>query len=867
MSDHAWHALSGDAVLQAQGSTHDGLTRVEARLRLERTGRNRIAPTRPEPAAAVLWRQLASPLILVLIAAGTLALALGELTDGAVVFAVVIANSAIGFVQEWRAGHAIQALAALVPERATVVRDGARSAVDAEEIVPGDIVVLSPGARVPADARVVDARGLEVDESALTGESLPVAKDAGAAPPEAAVADRSSLVHGGTLVTAGTAAAVVVSTGDDTELGRISELMRRTEPIQTPLTRGLAGVARILTALICVVAVAVLAVALARGYPFVEAVLAAVSLAVAAIPEGLPAIVTIALAVGVRRMAHRRAVVRRLPAVETLGSTTVICTDKTGTLTENRMRVGELWGSPDALLRAAALCSDGTADEASPTEGALLEAAGQAGLDIAGERARAPRLDAIPFASERKLMATLHPGTVLVKGAPEIVLGLCGDSAGAGAAVEGFAAVGMRVIAVAERVVDDGQTALAEADLSRGFTLLGLAALVDPPRESAMAAVHACREAGIEVKLITGDHVSTARAIASRFGLGGRAFSGRELDALDDARLDRAAAEGVVFARVAPEHKLRLVRALQARGHVVAMTGDGVNDAPALKQADVGVAMGASGTAAAREAADIVLTDDDFASIEAAVEEGRHVFDNIQKAIAFVLPTNLGEALIVLLAVLFFPFENGLPRLPVEPTQILWVNLIATVTLALPLAVEALEPGVMARAPRTPGSPVIGPFLLARTVVVTLLMTAAALVLFALRDDQTIVVTTIVLFQVVYLLECRSLRHSILAVGVWSNRWALAGIAAVVALQAAFVYAPPLQEVFGSAPLTAGDWLLAAAAAASVLPVVSAEKWWRRQARTSRRSNSAKPTAASTRAAATSPANPAGSMPSSIAEP
>jgi calcium-translocating P-type ATPase len=846
--DQAWHALTGDAALEAQRSGYDGLSSTDVRLRLERTGRNRIAPARAEPAAAVLWRQLSSPLILVLIGAGALALALGEVTDGAVVLAVVVANSAIGFVQEWRAGQAIEALAALVPERATAMRDGTRTIVDAEEVVPGDVILLSPGARVPADARVLGTRGLEVDESALTGESLPVAKAARAVPPEAPVADRASLVHGGTLVTSGTATAVVVSTGDDTELGRISGLMRRTEPIQTPLTRGLAGVARVLTALICVVAVAVLAVALARGYPFVEAVLAAVSLAVAAIPEGLPAIVTIALAVGVRRMARRRAVVRRLPAVETLGSTTVICTDKTGTLTENRMRVGELWGVPDALLRAAVLCSDGTAAEASPTEGALVEAAESAGLDVLQERAGAPRLDAIPFASERKLMATLHRGVILLKGAAEVVLERCGDAPGAGDAIEGFAKAGMRVLAVAERRVGDDHAALTEADIEGGFRLLGLAALVDPPRESALAAVHACRDAGIEVKMITGDHVSTARAIAARFGLAGRAFTGRELDAIDDVAFERAAAEGAVFARVAPEHKLRLVRALQARRHVVAMTGDGVNDAPALKQADVGVAMGASGTAAAREAADVVLTDDDFASIEAAVEEGRHVFDNVQKAIAFVLPTNLGEALIVLLAVLAFPLENGLPRLPVEPTQILWVNLIATVTLALPLAVEALEPGVMSRAPRTPGTPVIGPFLLVRTVVVTLLMTAAGLGLFALRDDQTLVVTTIVLFQVVYLLECRSLRHSILAIGPWSNRWALAGIGAVVALQAAFVYAPPLQHVFGSAPLTAGDWLLAIAAAATVLPVVAAEKWWRRQARPAPRS------AASPGAAVTGPA-------------
>jgi len=814
-----WHALAGNDVLAAQGSGPAGLSDADAAERLATVGPNRIAPARAEPAATVLWRQLSSPLIVVLIVAGALALALGELTDGAVVLAVVVANAAIGFVQEWRAGRAIEALASLVPERAVVIRDGARHAVDAEAVVPGDVVVLDPGARVPADARVLAVRGLDVDESALTGESLPVAKDADAVAADAPVAERASLVHGGTLVASGTATAVVVRTGDATELGRISALMRGTEPIETPLTRGLAGVARMLTVLICVVALAVLAIALARGYPFVEAVLAAVSLAVAAIPEGLPAIVTIALAVGVRRMARRRAVVRRLPAVETLGSTTVICTDKTGTLTENRMRVGELWGDREGLLRAAVLCSD----RASPTEVALLEAAARAGLDVAAT----PRLDAIPFSSERKLMATLHPGAVLVKGAPEVVLARCEPVPGASDAVEAFAAAGMRVIAVAERPVG-GLEALTDDDIAGGFTLLGLAALVDPPRDSALASVQACRDAGIEVKMITGDHLATARAIAARFGLAGRAFSGRELDAFDDEELATAAGEGAVFARVAPEHKLRLVRALQKQGHVVAMTGDGVNDAPALKQADVGVAMGASGTAAAREAADVVLTDDDFASIEAAVEEGRHVFDNVQKAIAFVLPTNLGEALIVLLAVLFFPFENGLPQLPVEPTQILWVNLIATVTLALPLAVEALEPGVMARAPRAPGSPVIGRFLLGRTVVVTLLMTAAGLVLFALRENQTLVVTTIVLFQVVYLLECRSLRHSVLAVGLWSNRSALAGIAGVLALQAAFVYAPPLQELFGSTPMSAGDWLLAATAAATVLPVVSAEKWWRR---------------------------------------
>ncbi len=824
MADDRWHALDGSDVLRSVGGDPGGLSAAEAAARLAREGPNRVAPMRPEPVTALLWRQLSSPLILVLLAAGLIALALGEIADGVVVLAVVAANAAIGFIQEFKAGQAIYALAALVPERATVLRDGARAEIDADGIVPGDVVELRRGERVPADARVLAARALEIDEAPLTGESMPVGKAPAPVPGDAPVADRASMVHGGTLVTAGTGTAVVVLTGDRTELGRISALMRHTQGVQTPLTRGLAGVARLLTGLICAVAAVMLAIALARGYPFVEAVLAAVSLAVAAIPEGLPAIVTIALAVGVQRMAHRRAVVRHLPAVETLGSTTVICTDKTGTLTQNRMTVSELWGDEEALLRAAVLCSDGTA----PTELALLEAAAGAGIDVDGERARSPRVDAIPFDSDRKLMATLHAGgTILLKGAPEVVLERCGPSAEAEARVDAFAADGMRVLAVARRELGEERTALVDEDLDGAFTLLGLAAIADPPRDSALAAVEACRSAGVDVKMVTGDHVATASAIASRFGLAGRAFTGRALDALDDDGFERAAVEGTVFARVTPEHKLRLVEALQTQGEVVAMTGDGVNDAPALKQADIGVAMGGSGTAAAREAADVVLIDDDFASIEAAVEEGRHVFDNVQKAIAFVLPTNIGEALIVLIAVLAFPFAHGVPQLPVEPTQILWVNLIATVTLALPLAVEAFEPGLMGRPPRAPGAPVIGRFLVIRTVVVSLLMAAAALGLYALRDDQTLVVTTIVLFQVVYLLECRSLRHSILHVGIWSNPWALAGIAGVLALQALFIYAPPMQAVFNSAPLSVGDWLLALAAACTVLPVVSAEKWWR----------------------------------------
>ena len=563
------------------------------------------------------------------------------------------------------------------------------------------------------------------------------------------------------------------------------------------------------------------------------------------------------MAIGVQRMAARRAVVRRLPAVETLGSTTVICTDKTGTLTRNEMRVVavwtpaagrwlEEWRSQAELLAAGVLCSDAAdAAQLDPTEAALLDAAVAGGLDPLVERRAWPRVDELPFDGGRKLMATLHEDQgggriAFMKGAPEAVLAHCPPAPAAHAATERMAARGMRVLAVARR------RGVARLDLATddGWELLGLEAMVDPPREDAVVAVAACRSAGIDVKMSTGDHLATARAIGERFGLDGTGLAGAELDALDDEAFAGAARGTSVFARVAPEHKLRLVRELQAQGQVVAMTGDGVNDAPALRQADIGVAMGAGGTATAREAADLVLTDDDFSSIEAAVEEGRGVYDNIQKAIAFVLPTNLGEALIILVAVLFFPFSGGEPLLPVQPTQILWVNLIATVTLALPLAVEAHEPGLMRRRPRAPGGALLSRALLWRTLAAALLMTATALVVFAverhaalqdgtaadaaLAAGQTAAVTAIVLFQAVYLLECRSLHISLFAMRPGGNPWVWAGIAAALALQCAFIYAPPLQDLFASAALDARGWGLAALAAAlSVLPAMEAEKWWR----------------------------------------
>ncbi|HEU6444576.1 MAG TPA: HAD-IC family P-type ATPase [Gaiellaceae bacterium] len=881
-SGASWHAADSGAVLTELGTSPEGLSAAEAASRLERHGPNVLPRAGADGPLRLLFRQVHNPLIWVLVAAGALAIALGKPIDGAVVLGVVVVNALIGFVQEFRAGKAIEALIEMVPDEATVLRGGARVSVDATMLVPGDVVLLASGDKVPADLRLLAVRGLMVEEAALTGESVPVAKSADTVAEESALADRTSMAYAGTLVTAGTAEAVVSATAAATELGRISSLLEGASQLETPLTRAMKRVATWLTIAISSVAALLFAIGLARGYPLVDAVLAAITLAVGAIPEGLPAIITIALAIGVQRMAHRRAVIRRLPAVETLGSTTVICTDKTGTLTRNEMTVKALWTpagghfgltgvgyapegaleceglaldeSPQdatALLRAAVLCSDATVTSAEggwrvagdPTEGALVVAARKAGLDPEAERFRLPRLDAVPFESEHRFMATLHEGELLLKGAPEVVLARCRDiDVGTVAAeVDDLAEHGMRVLAVA-RAAHVGAT--IEADhLDGGFELLGLIGMIDPPRPEALEAVGVCHAAGITVKMITGDHPATAEAIARELGIlnqRGRALTGVELGVMDDDELAAAAAHTNVFARVAPEHKLRLVRALQAQNHVVAMTGDGVNDAPALKQADIGVAMGITGTAVSKESADIVLADDNFASIAAAVEEGRRVYDNLIKALAFVLPTNVGFALVILVSVLFFPIENGVPLLPMEPVQLLWINLVATVALALPLAFEAKEPDLMRRPPRRPESPILSRFVLARTVLVAALMTAGALGLFlweyyieidrgvapatALAEAQTMAVTTVILFQIFYLLNCRSLRDSVFAIGLWTNPAVYIGIGTLLLLQLGFVYLPFMQELFGTAAIAAEAWLAALAVALIVLPVITLEK-------------------------------------------
>ena len=679
-----------------------GLSTAEAEERLSRFGPNRLPEASGPSAARLLLDQVRTPLMWALLAAGGLALALGEIEDGLVVLAVVVLNALIGFAQEYRAGRAIAALAELVAEPARVRRDGAWVEIPAEQVVPGDLVEVAQGDRVAADLRLLDAAALRAQEAALTGESEPVDKDVPAVPADAPLAERRSVLYAGTVVAAGSGRGVTVATGLRTELGRISSLLEGVKPLETPLTRDLARFGRVITGGIGVAAVLLAVVAAVRGFPLGDAAVAGISLAVAAVPEGLPAVVTIALAVGVRRMARRRAIIRHLPAVETLGSTTVVASDKTGTLTQNRMRVEAVWtpaGDDRELRLAGVLCNDARGALGDPTETALLEASG---LDVEAARAEHPRLDTLPFDANHKLMATLHPGVLYVKGAPEAVLPRCRDAHGAAAEIDRQAALGRRVLVFAAR---DGAESLDLDD--GGLRLVGLQALVDPPRPGRPG-----RDRGLPRRGRPGEH---AHRRPPAHGAGDRHVDRPARRTRGDRRRARphgrarARVATRIYARVAPEHKLRLVRALQARGEVVAVTGDGVNDAPALRQADIGVAMGQGGTAAAKEAADMVLADDDFSTLRAAIEEGRRVYDNLVKALAFVLPTSVGQALIIAVAVLAFPTNGGAPVLPVEPVQILWINLIVAVALALPLAFEAPEPDVMERPPRDRGDAAAGP--------------------------------------------------------------------------------------------------------------------------------------------------------------
>ncbi len=835
-----WHALTPREALARLDSADAGLAAAEAARRLAQHGPNRLPPPARRGWLARLGAQFSPLLIRVLIAAAVVTALVAHLVDAAVIALVVLANAAIGFVQEGKAEQALDAIQGMLAPRASVLRDGARQGIDAADLVPGDVVLLEAGDRVPADLRLLDAQGLLLEEAALTGESVPVSKSPEAMAAEAPLAERQCLAFSGTLVAAGTAHGLVIATGAATELGRIGTLVAGVAETRTPLLQRLDAFGSRLT--LAILAVSVLVFLLAwgwRDWPLGDAFLAVVGLTVAAIPEGLPAVITIALAIGVRNMAARRALVRRLPAVETLGSVTTICTDKTGTLTRGEMSAtlartaggtwrftgegyapqggmeGEGEGLP-ALARAAALCNDATLrqdatgwrTEGDPMEGALLAMAARAGLDPAKLLAAHPRQAMEPFDAKTRRMATWHAGGLLcVKGAPEAVLPLCpaADPAFWEAEVARMTQDGLRVLAFAEA---EGTEAL-EAGLAGGLHLLGLVGLLDPPRAEAGQAIAECHAAGIAVKMITGDHPATATAIARSLGIVGRTMTGAECAALSPEALRVAVREAGVFARAAPEDKIRLVEALQAEGQIVAMTGDGVNDAPALKRAEVGVAMGQGGTEAARQASEMVLTDDNFASIVEAVREGRTVADNIRKVIGWTLPTNIGESLCIVAAVLL-----GL-ALPVSATQLLWINMVTAVALGLTLAFEPPEPGVMARPPARPGAALLSAEVVRRMLLVGGLIALAAfggfeLVLASGGDEataRTLAVNLIVGLEIAFLFTVRGLPTPAFSLAPFMGTRALWwGVSGVVLAQIAFTHTPPFHALFGSGHLAAWHW-------------------------------------------------------------
>lgn len=884
-----WHARQAEEALLELDSTAAGLTHEQAAQRLLRYGPNRLDEAKPASVWQRVLRHLNNVLLYVLIAAALVTGLMGHWVDTFVIIAVVVLNVAIGFVQEGKAEKALQAIRHLLAPHAVVLRDGRQQDIDAADLVPGDVVLLASGDSLPADVRLLQARNLRIDEAALTGESVPVDKQVDAVADDAAIGDRICMGYAGTLVTQGQARAVVVATGAATEIGRIGRMLEAVEQGTTPLLRKMQDFGRILTLFILATGgLLFLFGTLVRGMGAGEMFMAAVGLSVAAIPEGLPAIMTITLAIGVQRMAARNAVIRRLPAVEALGSVTVICSDKTGTLTRNEMTVQEvicagqsldvegagyaptgnllLQGSAvdaaalaarspaaAALVEAAALCNDASLHEkeqhwvlaGDPTEGALLTLAMKAGLSPTVVQVDRPRLDVIPFESEHRFMATLHAcgagSEVLVKGAPERILAMCSQQLEADGVeraldeahwhnrIEAQARAGRRVLAFARCRLGAGKQDLEHADVASGLTLLGLVGIIDPPRDEAIRAVAQCRAAGIRVVMITGDHGVTASAIARQLGMGEdiKAITGPELELMDDTAMRQAVAEARVFARASPEHKLRLVRALQANGEVVAMTGDGINDAPALKQADVGVAMGMKGTEAAKQAGAIVLADDSFASIAHAVEEGRTVYDNLRKTVTFLLPINGGESLSLLLAVLL-----GL-ALPITPVQVLWVNMVSSVALAMVLAFEPTEADVMQRPPRRPDEPMLSRFVIWRIFFVSALFLVGIFGMYqwmlaqgaTVEAARTVAVNTLVCMEVFYLFSVRYLKAPSFTVqGVKGTPRVLVAVFSVFGLQLLFTYAPFMQSLFASEALPLDTGMLVVLAGVAVLLILEIEK-------------------------------------------
>lgn len=896
--ERLWHQTPTDEVVQLLDSDEKkGLDRFEVEARQEYYGPNSIpSPSGPGPLIRFLL-QFHQPLVYILLSAAIITAFLNEWIDASVIFGVVLVNAIIGYLQEAKATKALEALANTTLTEARVVRSGETRDIPSAELVPGDIVLLQSGDKVPADLRLLNSRDLQIDESALTGESVPVEKNAVELQPDTPLAERHNMTYASTLVTYGQGCGIVIATGSNTEVGHISELISTADVLETPLTRKIAKFSRLLLVAILVLAALTFAVGVWRGQSMFDMFMAAVALAVGAIPEGLPAAVTITLAIGVGRMARRQAIIRKLPAVETLGSTTVICSDKTGTLTVNQMTVREIWADNQLLtasgtgydptgeiksadgelldtlsneaanecLLAGLLCNDSQLIQGEPrweiqgdpTEGALLAVAGKSGLNGTQANEQLPRIDTVPFESQHQYMATLHNEVsnqsrkLYVKGAIEVILSKCTSALNARGETTPFepdfvfqqldkmAADGLRVLAFAGKQMNPETNNITHADIDN-LTFFGLQGMIDPPRTEAIDAIRVCQDAGIQVKMITGDHAMTAKAIAEQLGLDGLSASeqegpvvmtARDLENTTDEELIETASKVTVFARATPELKLRLVRALQAKGHVAAMTGDGVNDAPALKQADIGVAMGIGGTEVSKEAADMILTDDNFASIEAAVEEGRSVFDNLTKFIVWTLPTNIGEGLVILAAVF-----AGV-SLPILPVQILWINMTTAVLLGLMLAFEPKEQDIMLRPPRDPKTPILTGALVGRVCLVGFILLVGSFGSFdwaiskglSEATARTIAVNVFVMVELFYLFNCRSLTKSMFALGLFSNRWIAVGVSIMVTLQLAFTYMPFMNNIFDSAPIGFDAWWRILLTAVSAYIVVGLEKWLRRK--------------------------------------
>ena len=887
-----YHNLDEKEVLENLGvSISEGLSITEVMSRQEKYGPNTITHRKGHGLLIVFLLQFHQPLIYILLAAVIITALLSEWVDSGVILAVVLLNAIIGFIQEAKALKAIGALSKALISEATVIRNNKKMRIPSTELTIGDIVLLQSGDKVPADLRLLTIRELQIEEAALTGESLPVTKQTNILNKDTVLADRLNMAYSSTLVTYGTGTGVVISIGDDTEIGRINEMISSAEILATPLTKQIGRLSIWLLYAIISLSAVTFFIGVLRGESWLNVFMATVALAVGAIPEGLPAALTITLAIGVSKMAKRNVIIRKLPAVETLGSTSVICSDKTGTLTQNQMTVQEILAGnklynvegvgyePNGdfklnnekidpvknfvlheCLIAGLLCNDsilknsgeGWLITGDPTEAALLSSAGKTGLTADEIIKQLPRIDTIPFESENQYMATLHKdannnkNVIYLKGSIESVLSRCKDVSVESEQVMSLdmkhfhdeankaAEKGLRIIGFAKKNVDENVKTISKKDLEGGLTFLGFQAMIDPPRPEAVEAVKICKKAGIIVKMITGDHELTALAIAKRISIidenkehsSNLVINGKKLTLLTDDELLQCVKTTSVFARVAPHDKLRLVKALQANGAVIAMTGDGVNDAPALRQANIGIAMGITGTDVAKETADMVLTDDNFASIEAAIEEGRGVYDNLIKFITWTLPTNFGEGLMILVAVV-----AGV-TLPILPVQILWINMTTAVLLGLSLAFEPKEPGIMNHPPRPPEQPVLTQRLLVKIILVSVILCAGAFGLFewalqsgrSLETARTFAVNVFILGEIFFLFSCRSLKHSILKIGLFSNLFIWAGVFLMLILQILYTYTPLMNKLFHSEPISLVDWVLCVSVGIFILVIIEVEK-------------------------------------------